>query len=137
MKLNSYGLSLTSLTSLLSDHLSNRKQWIKVENVFSKWENIETGVPQRSIVGLPLFNVLFCDFLILDNTYFASYADDKTSYTINQNEGSVTKALEELSILILSWFKGNKLKPDLDKWHLIVSGTENVKSKLDNFINLN
>ena len=134
MKLNSYGLSLTSL---LSDHLSNRKQWIKVENVFSKWENIETGVPQRSIVGPPLFNVLFCDFLILDNTYFASYADDKTSYTINQNEGSVTKALEELSILILSWFKGNKLKPDLDKWHLIVSGTENVKSKLDNFINLN
>ena len=137
MKLNSYGLSLTSLTSLLSDHLSNRKQWIKVENVFSKWENTETGVPQRSIVGPPLFNVLFCDFLILDNTYFASYADDKTSYTINQNEGSVTKALEELSILILSWFKGNKLKPDLDKWHLIVSGTENVKSKLDNFINLN
>ena len=137
MKLSSYGLSLTSLTSLLSDHLSNRKQWIKVENVFSKWENIETGVPQRSIVGPPLFNVLFCDFLILDNTYFASYADDKTSYTINQNEGSVTKALEELSILILSWFKGNKLKPDLDKWHLIVSGTENVKSKLDNFINLN
>ena len=130
MKLNSYGLSLTSLTSLLSDHLSDRKQWIKVENVFSKWENIETGVPQRSIVGPPLFNVLFCDFLILDNTYFASYADDKTSYTINQNEGSVTKALEELSILILSWFKGNKLKPDLDKWHLIVSGTENVKSKL-------
>ena len=135
--MHSYGLSLTSRTSLLSDHLSNRKQWIKVENVFSKWENIETGVPQRSIVGPPLFNVLFCDFLILDNTYFASYADDKTSYTINQNEGSVTKALEELSILILSWFKGNKLKPDLDKWHLIVSGTENVKSKLDNFINLN
>ena len=130
MKLNSYGLSLTSLTSLLSDHLSNRKQWIKVEKVFSKWENIETGVPQRSIVGPPLFNVLFCDFLILDNTYFASYADDKTSYTINQNAGFVTKALEELSILILSWFKGNKLKPDLGKWHLIVSGTENVKSKL-------
>ena len=131
MKLNSYGLSLTSLTSLLSDHLSNRKQWIKVENVFSELGNIETGVPQRSIVGPPLFNVLVCDlFLILDNTYFASYADDKTSYTINQNAGFVTKALEELSILILSWFKGNKLKPDLDKWHLIVSGTENVKSKL-------
>ena len=46
-KLHSYGLSLRSLR-LLSDYLSNRKQRTKVENVFSKWQNIETGVPQRS-----------------------------------------------------------------------------------------
>ena len=68
-KLHSYGLSLTSLR-VLSDYLSNCKQRIKVENVFSKWENIETGVPQRSILGQLLFNIFVCDlFLILDNTY--------------------------------------------------------------------
>ena len=44
-KLHSYGLLLTSLR-LLSDYLSNRKQQIKVKNVFSKWQNIETGVPK-------------------------------------------------------------------------------------------
>ena len=43
-KLHSYGLSLTS-PRLLSDYLSNRKQRIKVENVFRKWQNNETGVP--------------------------------------------------------------------------------------------
>ena len=42
-KLYSYGLSLTSLR-LLSDYLLNRKQRTKVENVFSKLQNIETGV---------------------------------------------------------------------------------------------
>ena len=36
-KLHSHGLSLTSLR-LLSDYLSNCKQQIKVENLFSKWE---------------------------------------------------------------------------------------------------
>ena len=116
MKLHSYGLSLTlllllSLTSLrlLSDYLSNRKQRIKVENVFSKWQNIETGVAQRSILGPLLFNIFICDLsLILDDTYFASYADDNALYTINQNTDSVTKSLEELSIPLLSWFKENK-----------------------------
>ena len=42
-KLYSYGLSLTSLR-LLSDYLLNRKQRTKVENVFSKLQNIETDV---------------------------------------------------------------------------------------------
>ena len=133
MKLDSYGLSLTSLR-LLSDYLSNRKQQVKVGNVFSNWQNIETGVLQGSILGPLLFNIFVCNlFLILDNTYFASYADDNTSYTINQNTDTVTKSLEELSIPLLSWFKENKLKLNLDKCHLIVSGTKNAKIKLDDF----
>ena len=45
-KLHSYDLSLLSLRSV-SDYLSNRTQRIKVEKVFSKWQNIETGVLQR------------------------------------------------------------------------------------------
>ena len=44
-ELHSYVLILTSVR-LLSDYLSNRKQQRKVENVFSKWENIKTGVPK-------------------------------------------------------------------------------------------
>ena len=76
-------------------------------------------------------------FLILVNTYFASYADDSTPYTINKNTDSVNNLLEELSIPLLSWFKENKLKLNLDKCHLIVSGTENEKFKLDDFIMTN
>ena len=59
-------------------------------------------------------------FLILDNTYFANYADDNTSYTMNQNSDSVTN-------------KENKLKLNLDKCHFIVSGTENAKIQVDDF----
>ena len=114
-KLHSYGLSLTSLR-LLSDYLSNRKQRIKVENVFAKWQNTETGVPEGSILGPFLYIIFICDlFLILDNTYFASSADGNTPYTINQNTDSVTKSLEEPSIPLLSWFKENKLNLNLDK----------------------
>ena len=53
--------------------------------------------------------VHYSTFLFLDNTYFASYADDNTPYTINQNTDSVTKSLEELSTSVLTWFKENKI----------------------------
>ena len=59
-KLHSYGLPLISLR-LLSHYSSNRKQRIKSENVFSKWESIETGVPQGLILDPLLFNIFYCD----------------------------------------------------------------------------
>ena len=83
-----------------------------------------------------LFNIFVYDlFLILDNTYIASYADDNTPYpyTSNQNTDSMTKLLEELYISLLGWFKENKIKLNLQKWHLIVSGTEIATIKLDDF----
>ena len=46
----------------------------------------------------------------------------------------MTKSLEKLSVPLLRWFKENKLKLNLDKCHLIVSGTENAKIKLDDLI---
>ena len=133
-ELHSNGLLLTSLR-LLSYYSSNRKQRIKVENVFSKWQNVKTGVPQGSILGSLLFSTFVFDlFLILDNTYFVSYAVENTPYTINQNTKFVTKSLKELSIPLLIWFKENKVKLNLDKLIvLIVSGTENAKIKLDDF----
>ena len=95
-------------------------------------QNIETGVAQGSILWPLLFNNFVCDLLlILDNNYFASYADDNTPCTINQNTDSVTKSLDKLYISLLSWFKGNQRKLSLGKFHLIFSGTENVKINLD------
>ena len=59
--------------------------------------------------------------LFLDHTYFASYKDDTTPYTVNENVEEVTQTLEPF----LKWFKDNKMKLNPDKWHLIFSGKEN------------
>ena len=66
-----------------------------------------------------------------------NFAYNNTDYNINQNTESVTKPLEELCIPLLSRFKENKLKLNLDECHLIVNDTENAKIKLDNFTNTN
>ena len=77
-KLTVYGLSLLAL-KLIKDYLQNRKQRTKIESSYSNWEDINSGVPQGSILEPPLFNIFLCDlFLEGENNYFANYADGTT-----------------------------------------------------------
>ena len=45
---------------------------------------------------------------MLDHTYFASYGDDNTPYTVNENAEEVIRTLEQISKPVLQWFKDNK-----------------------------
>ena len=56
--------------------------------------------------GPLLFNIFMRDLsLILDKTYFAGYADDNTPYTMQKNANEIVKSLEEISKLVIEWFK--------------------------------
>ena len=124
-KLHSYGTSLASL-KLPTDYLTNRKQRTKVETSYSSWEDIKHGVPQGSILGPLLFNIFVCDmFLMLEHTYFASYGDENTPYTVNENTKEVIQTLEQIFKPRLQWFKDNQMKLNPNKSHLILSGKEN------------
>ena len=54
-KLNAYGFSLPALR-LIHDYLSSRKQGTRINNSYSTWMEIVSGVPQGSILGLLLFS---------------------------------------------------------------------------------
>ena len=60
-KLNPYGFSLPAL-KLVHDYLSNRKQRTKVRRTHSSWLEIVFGVPQGSIPGPLLFNMILVHF---------------------------------------------------------------------------
>ena len=72
--------------------------------------------------------------LILDHTYFASYADDNTPYTVNENTEEVIQALEQISKPLLKWFKDNKMKLNPAKGYLMLSGEENIGINVGNVI---
>ena len=59
------------------------------------------GVPQESILQPLLLNVFLCDlYFIMNETDFASYADDKTSYgTVNTIDEVIQKLANDFVIL--------------------------------------
>ena len=64
---------------LLESYLTNRTQYVEIDNVKSTILNIKTGVPQGSILGPLLFIIYINDFFNASDIFkFTSYADDTT-----------------------------------------------------------
>ena len=79
----------------MNSYLTERKQRVKMNDQISSWLDIVAGVPQGSILGLFLFNMILCDmFLFCNNIDFTSYADDKIPYSIGKTPKSITKILK-------------------------------------------
>ena len=74
-KLHGYGFSKQAL-AIICSCLSNPKQRMKINNVFSSWEDLILGVPQGAILGPLVFNIYLNDlFFFLKNIDICSFAD--------------------------------------------------------------
>ena len=118
-KLHAYGLDIKSL-KLMFSYLINRKQRVKINGTYSSWSEILFGVPQGSILGPLLFNIFICDlFLFIQNFDIANYADDNTPYSAINNIADVLSNLKLQSNILNNWFKGNYMKANPGKYHLL------------------
>ena len=135
-KLEAYGFGKSAL-KFIYDYLKERKQRTKVNGAYSSWKYLNYGVPQGSILGPLLFNIFINDiFYFLDKVKIANYADDNSTYAVEENILNLLKTLEAETSTVLNWFKINEMKSNQDKCHLFVPDTNNKYYSSKSFIYL-
>ena len=121
-KLKAYGLS-EGAVKLLDSYLSDRSQQIRLGAHTSSWEKLFKGVPQGSILGPLLFNVLINDiFYFIVQCILYNYADDNTLSYIHKDLLHLKSVLEQESLLLIQWFDKHFMKANPDKFQAICIG---------------
>ena len=130
-KLEAYGFDISAL-SFIYNYLQERKQRTKIDNSHSSWKKIKYGVPQGTFLRPLLFNIFINNiFYFIDETKLATYADDTTIYTTDDNITNLLNLLASETSVVLNWFRKNEMKSNDDKCHLIAANKENVSLDLE------
>ncbi len=128
-KLEQYGVDGIPL-KLLKNYLTNRKQYVKLQEASSNLLPINTGVPQGSILGPLLFIIYINDFArasaIVD---FICYADDTTLFStlnkfINAQNTNPNIIINTELAKINEWLEINKLSLNVTKSKFMVFHTQ-------------
>ena len=128
-KFNTYGVRGIAL-DWLSSYLTNREQYVSINNVDSNLRVIQCGVPQGSILGLLLFLIFINDITKCFNQFkYIFYADDSTlsSYVPGDNVLDSVELINSELKRLDRWLKSNKISINADKTkYMLFSYNKNV-----------
>ena len=121
-KLNTCGVRGIALDGLCS-YLTNREQYVSINNIDSNPRVIQCGVPEGSILGPLLFFIFINDITKCPNQFkYIIYADDSTLSTYVPGDNVLDSAeLINSGLKCLDWWlKSNKISINADKRSLII-----------------
>ena len=118
-KLNTYGIRGV-VNTWFENYLSNRSQFVDIENFSSSRKHISCGVPQGSILGPLLFLVYVNDISTSCGSNVLSFADDTTLYVSHSDLGALYDIANTEINKLYTWFCANKLSLNAKKTKYIV-----------------
>ena len=108
-KLETFGLNKPIL-NLVNDYLGFRIQRTKIGSSFSDWAIASGGVPEGSILGPLLFNILVNLFLFIEKPDICKFTGENLFFSCGGDLSVILKSLEHVWKFFLRWFNLNSLK---------------------------
>ena len=114
-KLEYYGIRGTSLKWFTS-YLSNRTQYVSINNTSSDTKHITCGVPQGSVLGPLLFLLYINDLPNISNQFkFYLFADDTNIYFEANNFDKIQDVMNKGLKLLREWLIAKRLVLNVSK----------------------
>lgn len=124
-KMNFYGISGSAI-KLMTSYLENRYQRTimkdnKLNKISSKWERVNHGVPQGSILGPLLFIIYINDlpFSLKNLAQPILFADDTSIIISTSNPEEFRSNINSVFKETMRWFNKNLLTLNCDKTHFL------------------
>ena len=118
-KLAAYGFSNTALRYVYS-YLNNLKQRVRINNTYSNYQKIISGVPRGSILVPVFFHLLVNDlFLFVSDVSLHNFANDNTLSAFAEIILKLIDILQPGSETVFDWFKNNKMIVNTDEFQAI------------------
>ena len=131
-KMEAYGFERNARKYIYS-YLKGRRQCVKLNGTYSKFQTILAGVPQGSILGPIIFNIFINDlYFIFETANLHGFADDHTLSAESKNLNDLKLILCNESDKAIDWLNSNKMMVNPSKFQAIIfkKNKENIITSL-------
>ena len=109
-------------------YLKRQKQTVQINNTYSIFQSLLSGVPQGSIISPILFNLLINDlFMYIKNSDLHNFADDNKISCVSSSLNELISELEKEGNTTTQWFRDSYMIVNTKKFQAIIIDRKNKK----------